>query len=514
MMNLLSYYQPHRADITGLLKTDICIYGATAGGIAAAIQASDMGKKVVLLEPSGHLGGMTSSGLSYTDAGKKEIIGGLASEFYRRCGEHYGQEEEWRFEPKIAKRVFSDWLQEKGIQVHFFQYLQEAIMSTEAQSRAIREIVLESGLRVQADIFIDTTYEGDLMAAAGVSFTVGREGNSTYGETYNGAYVGNSHHFELPVDPYLIPGDQTSGLLPGVTTEPIVEGEGDHCVQAYNFRLILTQEDTNRIPFEKPAGYDEREYELLARYYAAGWKDRLLKFDPIKGAKVDMNNSGAVSTDFIGRNFAWPEATYEQREILFQEHVCYQKGLLWFRGNDPRVPESVRSKINTWGLAADEFPETGGWPPQLYIREGRRMKGDVVMTEHHCFQRDAVEDPVGMASYTLDSHNCRRLVKDGVVINEGNVEVAVTPFSISWRSIIPKIEEVTNLLVPTCLSASHTAYGSIRMEPVFMILAQSAATAAAFAIDEKCPIQKVPYSTLRERLLFDGQILNSPQNGD
>lgn len=500
----LRYYQPEKAERKGLLDTDICIYGATAGGISAALQAHRSGKKVVLLEPEGHVGGMTASGLSLTDSGIKDSIGGLARDFYRECGEHYGAEEEWKFEPHVATGVFLGWLREAGIEVHFHQYLAHAVK----EEGMLTEIVLESGLRVRARMFLDCTYEGDLMAAAGVSYAVGRESNDLHGETYNGVQIAKNHQFNLRVDPYVIPGDPSSGLLPGIEAGSLAdEGTGDHRVQAYNFRLCLTRNPQNRIPFAQPEGYDEREYELLARYYEAGWKDELRKFDPIRGEKVDMNNYGGISSDFIGRNFAWPEATYAEREVMFQEHVRYQQGLLWFRANDARVPRQTREAVARWGLAADEFTETGGWPPRLYVREARRMKSDLVMTDRHCFGHDIVDDPIGMASYTLDSHNCRRFVQDGCVLNEGNVEVRVSPFPIGWRSIRPRREEVGNLLVPVCLSASHIAFGSIRMEPVFMILGQSAAIAACLALDSRCAVQELPYPAIREELLRHGQVL-------
>lgn len=505
IMSNLYYYRPQPVK-PDLLETDICIYGANAGGIIAAIQAVRMGKRVVLLEPGGHLGGMTTSGLSYTDAGKSEFIGGLAREFYQRCGQHYGVDAEWRFEPKVAKQVLENWIDELQISVRFNQYLEKTTLSPDGLR--IHEAHFENGLTVRARVFIDATYEGDLMAAGGVAYAIGREGNQAYGEQYNGAYLSKNHQFDLPVDPYVISGDAGSGLLPGIFEGEINEGSGDACVQAYNFRLCVTQNAANRIPFEKPEGYDALDYELLARYYEAGWQDTLRKFDPIRGEKVDMNNYGAFSTDFIGQNFDWPSATYAEREIIYQRHVRYQKGLMWFRGNDPRVPQTVRGKILAWGLAADEFTETNGWPPQLYVRESRRLLGDVVMTEHHCFGSMRIDDPVGMATYALDSHNCRRFVRDGRVYNEGNVEISVKPFSVSWRSLIPSRGQVENLLVPTCLSASHTAYGSIRMEPVFMILGQSAATAAALAIDRDCSLHELPYASLRERLELENQVLD------
>jgi len=359
------------------------------------------------------------------------------------------------------------------------------------------------------------------MARAGVKYHVGREANAAYGETLNGVQVRNTHQFDRPVDPYVVEGDPKSGLLPGINPgDPGKQGEGDHRVQAYNFRLCLTNDPANRIPFEKPAGYDPREYVLLSRYLKAGFPESEVfrKFDPIRNTgsgenpsryvKVDKNNHGGLSTDFIGRNYDYPEADYATRERIFQEHVTYQKGLMWFLGNDPSVPERIRTRWSQWGLCRDEFPETGGWPHQLYVREARRMISDVVMTEHHCRGKQVAEDAVGLAAYTMDSHNCQRFVQDGRVRNEGDVQVGgAPPYPISYRSIVPREAECENLVVPVCLAASHIAYGSIRMEPVFMILGQSAATAAVLAMEGKTTVQDVSYEALKQRLLRDKQIL-------
>lgn len=502
----LSYYQPERALETGAITADIGIFGATAAGIAAAVQAARMGKRVVILEASGHLGGMTTGGLSRTDAGRKHLVGGIAREAYRAFGKEYGsEEEEWLFEPHVAQAVFQDWLERANIPVYLYQYLAEV----RKDGTRIVEVVSESGLRLQAKVFLDCSYEGDLMAAAGASFTVGREGMAKYNELYNGSFVSLHHQFDRKVDPYLVPGQPESGLLPGIEDAPISHpNQPDHRIQAYNFRLCVTKEAANRIPFEKPEGYDPLKYELLARIFEKGWEDELLRFDPIQGNKVDMNNYGPVSTDYIGGNFGWPEGTYAEREAIFQDHILYQKGLLWFRSNDPRIPLEAREKFRIWGLTRDEFPETGGWSPQLYVREARRLVAEVVMTDHHCLGVQTIADPIAVGSYQMDSHNCRRFVQNGRVLNEGDVQVRVRPYGISWRSILPRRHEVDNLLVPVCLSASHIAYGSIRMEPLFMILGQSAATAAALAIDTGASLHELPYDSLSAQLLRDKQILD------
>lgn len=505
------YHQPPQAPpVARTVRTDVCVYGGTPAGVAAVLQLHRMGKTAVLLEPSGHLGGMSSAGLSATDIGNKGAIGGIAREFYRRVGAHYGEAEEWNFEPHVAEQVFKDMAHESKAQVHYQQF----IVSVAKKGERIVAIKMEGGLTVQARMFVDATYEGDLMAKAGVRYTVGREANATYGETLNGIQIHKTHQFDLPVDPYVVEGDPSSGLLPGVNpAEPGPTGTGDQRIQAYNFRLCLTKDPQNRIPFEKPAGYDPQEYVLLARYLAKGWpaSEVFRKFDPIQGGKVDKNNHGAVSTDFIGRNYDYPEADYATREKIYQAHVTYQKGLMWFLGNDPAVPDNIRTQWSQWGLCRDEFADTGGWPSQLYVREARRMLGAYVMTENDCRGKVAAADPIGLAAYTMDSHNCERFVKDGRVWNEGDVQVGgFPPYPISYRAIVPKPAECENLLVPVCLSATHIAYGSIRMEPVFMILGQSAATAAALALDAHVPIQSVPFDALRARLLDDRQVLTWP----
>jgi hypothetical protein len=502
--NLKYYFRPsQRLDIK--LETDICVYGGNSGGVIAAIAAKRKGLRVILLEPGRHLGGLTAGGLGLTDIGNKFAIGGLSREFYRRVGRCYGLLECWRFEPSVAERVFAQWLDEMDITCYFESFLHTLAM----EGDRIRSITTENGIQVEARQFIDASYEGDLMARAGVSYTVGREGNRVYGETFNGAQVLDKHQFRFDVDPYVAPGDSSSGLLEGIDPEPYVQGRGDRRIQAYNFRLCLTDDPANRLPFDKPEGYDRSDYELLVRYCQAGYVPEFDKFDRLINSKIDMNNHGAVSTDFIGQNHAFPEADYAEREVIFQRHVSWVKGLLWFWANDPVVDPAFQEKFRTWGWPRDEFTETGGFPHALYVREARRLLGDVVMTEHHCTGRDVAGDAVGLAAYTMDSHNCRRVVIDGNVHNEGDVQIhSGPPYPISYRSIVPRSGECENVFVPFCLSASHIAFGSIRMEPVFMILAESAVEAAALAIEEDIPVQQVPYWELRERLITAGQVID------
>lgn len=498
------------------LDCDLCVYGANAAGVSAAIQGARMGLRVLLFNPARHTGGMSSGGLGFTDFGNKAAIGGIALEYHRRLGAHYGVEAEWRFEPHVAERVLDAWLAEVGVVARHGHY----VADVEKRGDRIVSASFDNGARVRARCFIDTSYEGDLMARAGVSFFVGREGNAAYGETLNGAQVHSAHQFDRPVDPYLREGDPSSGLLPGIDPDGEPEiGAGDRRLQAYNFRLCLTRDPAIRVPFPKPAGYDRRWYELLARHLAAGWDEVFWKFDRIRGGKTDTNNHGAVSSDFIGQNHDWPTAGYAARERMFQAHVTYVQGLWWFLSNDPAVPPKIRAEAASWGLAGDEFTDTGHWPHHLYVREARRMVADAVMTEAHCLSRVTCDDVVGLGAYTMDSHNCRRFVREGRVFNEGDFQVRLPwPYGISYRAIVPARGECSNLLVPVCASATHVAYGSLRMEPVFMILAQSAATAAAlFLRDGLSCVQDLPYAGLRRRLLEDGQILDwnkAVLNGD
>ncbi len=521
------------------LEADIIIYGGTSAGVVAAVQASRMGHSVILVGPDTHLGGLTSGGLGWTDSGNTEAIGGVAREFYHRVWQHYQTDEAWVwqkqdeygnvgqgtpamdgnqrtmwiFEPHVAEKIFDNWVQEEGITVHRDEWLDRSGAGVQKDGTSIQSITMLSGKTYTGKVFIDATYEGDLMAAAGVSYTVGREANSQYGETWNGVQVGVLHHrhwFMSDIDPYVIPGDPSSGLLPRISPDPPgIKGEADHRLQAYCYRMCLSNHPENRVPFPRPANYDSTQYELLVRVFESGWRESFDKFDPIPNRKTDTNNHGPFSTDNIGMNYDYPEATYERRAEILEEHKNYQQGLMYFLQNDPRVPPEVQEEMNTWGLAKDEFVDNDHWPHQIYVREARRMVGTYVMTENETLGLKDVPQPIGMGSYTLDSHNVQRYVKpDGFVQNEGDIGVKPdAPYQIAFGSILPKQEEATNLLVPVALSSSHIAFGSIRMEPVFMILAQSAATTASMAIETNSAVQLVDYEKLREQLLADGQRL-------
>jgi hypothetical protein len=504
-----------------VFDTDVCIFGATSGGVTAAVQASRMGKTAIIAEPSTHLGGMTTGGLGATDTGNTGAIQGMAREFYTRLGVHYGgTSARFTFEPKVAKATLQTMLGEAGVAVRYNQRL----ASLKKSGSRIVEITMDDGTIYRARMFVDATYEGDLMARAGVSYTVGRESVATYGESLNGIRANTpSHQFALNVDPYVTPGDPTSGLLPFIQPgDGGTPGGGDSRVQAYNFRMCLTQV-ASRLPIQPPLNYAASPYELLGRYVqarvAAGHSLNLRSFMNIASmpnGKTDVNNNGAFSTDFIGANYDYPEATFAQRVEIVKAHENYIRGFFTYLATSPNIPASIRAEMLSWGLPADEFLETGGWPPQIYVREARRMISDYVMTQADCQGARSAADPIGLASYTMDSHNCQRIVQNGFVRNEGDVQSPTpSPFSISYRSIIPKQSECENLLVPFCLSASHIAFGSIRMEPVLMILGQVAGTAACFAIDGDLPVQQVNYEKLKQQSLADRQALTwgNPASG-
>ena len=528
--------------LTAAENFDIVIYGGTSAGVIAAVQAKKMGKSVVIVGPDRHLGGLSSGGLGYTDSGDKSVIGGLSRNFYHRVWQYYQQPETWVhqkreafgnkgqgtvamdqrertmwiFEPSIAEKVFEDYVNEFALPVVRNEWLDRAKGVTLENGR-IAEIRMLSGKSFAGKVFIDATYEGDLMAAAGVTYRVGREANAEYGERHNGSQIGvlhHRHHFgvlQTGIDPYITPGDPKSGLVARVTpVKPAAFGEADQRLQAYCFRMCLTNVPENRVPFTAPEGYDPKQYEVLARAYAAGWKETFDKFDLIPNGKTDTNNHGGFSFDNIGYNYDYPEASYARRKEIIQEHETYQKGLLYFICTDPRVPPDVRAKMNTWGLPKDEFKDNGNWSHQIYVREARRLVGTFVMTENELTKVKPTPDSVGMGSYMIDSHNTQRYVTpEGYVQNEGDIGVSPRgPYEIAYGALVPKKTQATNLLVPVACGATHIAYGSIRMEPVFMILGQSAATAAALAIDGSLAVQDVTYAQLKARLLADGQVLN------
>ena len=522
---------------------DVIVYGGTAAAVTAAVQTARMGKSVIVVSPDKHLGGLSAGGLGWTDTGKKEVIGGLSREFYQRIYQAYQQPEAWRwedkedygntgqgtpaidganrtmwiFEPHVAEQVFEDFVAEHDIRVYRDEWLNRKGGVMMDNERIVSFTTL-SGKEFRGKMFVDATYEGDLMAAAGVTYHVGREATSVYDEEWNGVQIGvlhHQHHFKNDISPYVIPGDSTSGVLPLISAEdPGVYGACDDKIQAYCFRMCLSNHPDNRVVFPRPDGYDSTQYELLARVFDSGWRETFNKFDMIPNRKTDTNNHGPVSTDNIGMNYDYPEASYERRKEIIAQHETYQKGLMYFIANDSRVPSEVREEMSRWGLAEDEFTDNGYWPHQIYVREARRMIGDYVMTENDILDKRETPRSVGMGSYTMDSHNVQRYVKpDGYVQNEGDIGAKVPePYEISYGALVPKREECENLLVPVCASSSHIAFGSIRMEPVFMILGQSAATAAVQAIDNKVAVQEVDYEALKQRLLADGQRLTLTDN--
>ena len=553
----LAILWPMNASAQITQSYDVVIYGGTSAGVSAAIQSSRMGKKVILIEPSNRIGGLTTGGLGKTDIGNKQAIGGISREFYQNIKKYYLKPENWiwekreayrgvgfntfdedamwAFEPSAALKIYFDMLEkEPNIQIVYNQRLNRK-SGVKQENKVIKSIQMETGQIYQGKMFMDCSYEGDLMAASGVSYTVGRESNNQYGESLNGVQANNvsltlhknasmnsiHHNFIEGVSPYLIKGNPKSGLLPFVRPDkPGMDGQADHKIQAYCYRMTLTNHPENRILFTKPKGYKELDYELLFRNYEAAKGDIRKMYDygdplvpwinsEMPNRKTDTNNQKGFSTDFVGQNYQYPEASYEDRIKIAALHRKYQQGLMWTLAYHPRIPKQVREVVSQWGMCKDEFAADGGWTDQLYIREARRMVSDYVMTQRNCEALAVAQDVIGLGAYQMDSHPIQRYVDlNGYVKNEGNVEAHVdAPFPISYKSIIPKKSEVTNLFIPVCLSSSHIAYGSIRMEPVFMVLGQSAAIAASIAIDKNVQTHEVPYSELRAALIKSHQIL-------
>ena len=533
---------------------DVVVYGGTSGGVVAAVQAARMGKSAIIVNHYRNIGGLTSSGLGRTDTGRIATIGGVSREFYQRVRDYYrnedvwrqetrqaymdrsgrdlapGQDAQWGFEPHVAETIYQQMIEEAGVEV-----VQDAFLVRDGGGGVVKDderitaIVMESGQTFRGKMFIDATYEGDLLAEAGVSYIVGREGNAKYGETLNGIQTQNTvnhvftHEAERPhpprplpeaarVSPYVVADDPESGLLPGINPDPGGEdGEGDHRVQAYCYRLCLTDAPANRVPLDPPEGYNEADFELLFRMFEAGEERIPWLPGDMPNRKNDTNNRWAVSMNLIGGSDDYPEASYAKRREIEKAHEYWQRGVMHLLAHHSRVPAHVRETVSQWGYAADEFTDNNHWPYQIYVRVGRRMISDYVMTELDCRTERVAKDPVGMGSYNMDSHNAQRYVTEqGYAQNEGNIEVPLDqPYKISYRSIVPKRGEAKNLFVPVAVSSSHIAFGSIRMEPVFMILGQSAATAAVMAIDDEVTVQDVSYERLRERLIADGQVLTA-----
>lgn len=514
---------------------DVIIYGGTSGAVIAAVEVHKEGRSVILISPDRHLGGLTSGGLGWTDMTKSALVGGLSREFYHRIWLHYENPAAWNdgvipgklpaqnqpgkddvrqlmfvFEPKVAEAVFDQFVTENGIPVvHARLDLNGGVEKTGARITGLRT---EDGRAFHGKMFIDATYEGDLMAKAGVTYTVGREDASQYGESLNGlqVHLATKNQLRPGIDPYVRKGDPSSGLLPGINPLPTdPDGTGDKKIQAYCYRMCLTSNPANRVPIAKPPTYREEDYELLFRSIEAGDKGPFFKFDPMPNHKTDSNNSGGISTDDVGVNYAYPDDDYAGRDKIALAETAWQQGFVWTLQHSPRIPAAMRAFYAKWGLPKDEFVDNNHWPTALYVREGRRMVGDYVLTQPILEKKRLAVRPIGLGSYGIDSHNVQRVVgPNGAPINEGDVQKPVKPYQIDYGVLLPKRTECENLLVPFCISATHVAFGSVRMEPVFMILGQSAAVAAGLALNDKVPVQDVPYENLKARLLAGGQVLD------
>jgi hypothetical protein len=532
------YYRQAKERKPERRECEVAVYGGTPAGVTAAIEAARMGRKTMLLSFNRHVGGMTSGGLTATDLGNQESIGGLALDFYARLGKNKD------FSPSEAESLYLTLLKEAGVTV----LLERCLESVEMKDNGLVSATFETGETIKAAMFIDATYEGDLLAAANVSYRVGREPRSAFNESLAGQWQQvsweNVYQFcRLPISPYVVADDPSSGLLPEISADkPGAPGEGDYRVQAYNIRMFLSDKE-GRLPFPKPDGYDPARYGLLARFlnfdpgieWTLNYTTKPMTDGPVQIRNGDSNNAGSFSSDLVDGSHRWPDGTfepvsfselppprrgltmplrelYQRREEIFQNHVTYQQGLLYFLANDPQVPKELRERVRPFGLDPNEFKGTGHWPHQLYVREGRRMVSAYIVTQEDCESKRTAEDSVGLASYSMDSHFCQRVVVEEngktTVRNEGGFgHGSPKPYPVSYRAIVPKENECANLLVPVCLSASHVAYGSIRMEPVFMILGQSAGAAASLAITDKVSVQKVDYGKLKQRLLEGEQRL-------
>jgi hypothetical protein len=497
-------------------KFDVVVYGGTAGGVMTAVAAAREGLSAAIVEPSVHLGGMVTGGLSRTDFGKKEVIGGIALEFYQRAGKKYGREIEWMPEPRIAEEILNEMVREAKTVTVFLKHRLKEKGGVRKQGLKIVRISVENGASFEGEIFVDASYEGDLMAQAKVDFTWGRESAAQYNESLAGVRPKDrNHQFDFPVSGL----DDRKQRLPEIQKEPRGEiGAGDRKVQAYNFRMILTNDPVNRIPFAKPAAYDPKRFELAARWLTEFVKQKgraprmnevLLPAQIAGKQKWDFNNRGAFSTDYIGRSWEYPNASYKRRAEIWEDHARYTAELFYFLTTDPRVPKETQAEIAPFGLAKDEFTDNHYWPYQLYIREARRLVGDYVVAQKDIQTELTKTDVIGMGSYNSDSHNVQRyLTPEGNAQNEGNMEVAVTPYQIPYRILLPKKAQVANLFVPVCFSASHVTYSTLRMEPQYMIIGQAAGVAAKMAIEKKIAVQDVDTAALTAKLRSLGAVMD------
>lgn len=518
-MNRRTFLTSSAAGVGGLLLgpslsseapevSDVVVYGGTPAGIVAAVAAARRGARVTLLEPGSHVGGMVASGLGHTDHGRKETIGGISLEFFQRVGRHYGQPTTWNFEPHVAESVFKQMLKEAGVNVLYRRRLREH-SGVRKRDLQIRELLTDNGSSFRSHVFVDATYEGDLLAQAGVSFTWGRESREKYDESFAGVRVADRyahHRFEVPVSAYDAQGELVPNVYPGPRGKI---GAGDKKVQAYNFRLCLTKNRDNQVPIPEPSHYDPWQFALLGRLIAADIKKNgrpprmheLMIVSPLPNGKTDINNLGAFSTDYINKSWDYPTAGYRWRKDIWWKHFDYTAGFFYFLGHDPQIPVQLKNEVKQWGLAKDEFVDTDHWPWQLYVREARRMVGDFVMTQHDAETAITKPDPIGMGSYNMDSHNVQRYIqKDGTAQNEGDTEVPTIPYQISYRVLVPKLSECRNLLVPVCTSASHIGYGTLRLEPVYMIMGEGAGVAAEIAAHQHQDVQRIDTHELTREL--------------
>lgn len=508
---------PVSAAAADRAQYDLVVYGATPAGIAAAVAASRDGLKVALVDAGHHIGGLVAGGLSSTDKGDPAVIGGISLEFFQRVGARYGEPVEWTFEPHVASAVFASLLRGARVSTFYDSPLDERD-GVRRRGGTILSIRTTSGRTLSGRIFADCSYEGELMAMAGVTYTWGRESREDYGEPLAGVRGPQrpDHLFTVRVSPY----DSQGRLLPEVQPgRPDPPGRGDRKVQAYGFRLCITRRDGNRTPFPRPPGYDPARYEILARLVEALTTanrcppdiHRMMILSALKGDKFDVNSLGAVSTDHIGASWSFPTADRAERERIWQDHYNYEAGFLFYLGHSERIPRSLRDEVNSYGLARDEFTDTGGWPWQLYIRESRRMVGEYVMTQRD-IQTDLTKpDAVGMGSYQSDSHGVERVATaDGGTQNEGEMYVPTHPYQIPYRMILPRRSQTANLLVPVCFSATHVAYSTLRMEPQYMIIGQAAGVAASLAVKHRTSIYDLPAGELQRQLIREHVVIQLP----
>jgi hypothetical protein len=510
-----------------VLTTDICILGGSEAGFTAAIQASRLGKKVVLIEPTGHPGGMVVEGLGKDMRfGNARVIGGIAREFYEKVEAHYGLKAEFenpkwysKYEPSIAEAVIEQMLEEeKNITIIRNTRIKEQ-NGVEKKGNRIEKVILENGSEIKAKVFVDASIEGHLLHFAGITTETIREGNEKYGEKLNGVQEVNTFkQFTVDVDPYIIEGDSTSGLIPTIQAGELGNhGDPSHYIQGFCFRMCLTKDEQNKLPINKPEDYVSERYEIYRRHLKEG--GQLFRPEANRhNGKTDIGSWHDLSANLYGENWEYPQGDYEKQDSIIQYHRSFTLGLLWFLQNDESVDSLTRANWEGWGLPKDEFTDNGNWPRRLYIRSGRRMVSEYVITEHNVDikVKDTVSDPIAIAWWPPDVHHARRIVKDGKAYNEGFTHVendgTWKPFKISFQATVPKKDECSNVLTPTCLSSSYVGYGSIRIVPTFMIMGQSVGAAATIAVNENLDVQDIPFPELEKVLLSQNQLLALPDD--